>query len=297
MVLLLHGDFAEGWRKYEYRYAVAGHDPPHPGLCVIDPGRIAGKRVLVCGEQGFGDVLQFCRYAPLVAARGAEVWLLVDPGLQQLLREVPGVAGVVALAADAPACDLATSMMSLPLAFGTTLETVPAAVPYLRPPPDRLSLWRQRLGPPRLPRIGLAWWGSQHDAKRSIPIAQLAVLLQRPGVEFHSMQKEMLPDQRDWLERHTGVVLHRHDDFADTAALLSLMDLTITIDTAVAHAAGALARPLWLMLPHNAEWRWLLDREDTPWYPTARLFRQPRRGDWDAVVAAVKGALRDWNPA
>lgn len=296
LLLLLRGDYSEGWRQYENRYAVPGHEPPHSRLSLPDRGAVAGKRVLVCGEQGFGDVIQFARYVPLLADLGAEVWFQVEPALAPLLRELAGCAGVVAIGEPEPRQDLTVSVMSLPLVFGTTLETIPAAVPYLRAPADRLAKWRERLGRRRKPRIGIAWWGSQHLPKRSLPITALAPVLQQPEFEFHALQTEMPPEHRDRLRAHANIALHDDalGDFADTAALVSLMDLVVTIDTAAAHVAGALARPVWIMLRANPDWRWLLKREDSPWYPTARLFRQQRRDQWEPVVAAVAQALGDW---
>jgi hypothetical protein len=202
---------------------------------------------------------------------------------------------VIAPGEAEPPVDIVTPLLSLPLIFRTELATIPAEVPYLRPPAERLAAWQQRLGPPSRPRIGLAWWGSQHIAKRSLPIEILLPLLKLPGVEIHSLQKEVPPAHRDWLAKHPLVRDHSKElrDFADTAALISALDLVVSIDTSVAHLAGALAKPVWVMLQHRADWRWLLDREDSPWYPTARLFRQKRRGGWEGVVGEIVAALSD----
>jgi len=215
------------------------------------------------------------------------------------MRTLDGVERVIALDEPEPAADIVTPLLSLPLAFDTRLETVPAQVPYLHAPAGRLAAWQQRLGPRTAPRVGLCWWGSQHIPKRSLPIETLLPVLSIAGIEVHALQKEIPAAQRDWLDE-CGL-LHDHSgmlaDYADTAALIALLDLVVTIDTSVAHLAGALGKPVWIMLPHSADWRWLLGRNDSPWYPTARLFRQQRAGDWGCVVAEVAQALRDWAEA
>jgi hypothetical protein len=196
-----------------------------------------------------------------------------------------------------PPTDIVTPLLSMPLVFDTELDSVPADVPYLRAPAARLETWQQRLGPRTRPRIGLAWWGSQHIPKRSLSIETLLPVLSLPGIEFHGLQKELPTAQGDWLVTHPLVIDHSHElhDYADTAALISLLDLVITIDTSVAHLAGAMGKPVWIMLPYSADWRWLLDCDDSPWYPTARLFRQHLRGDWDGVVADVASEIVEWS--
>jgi tetratricopeptide (TPR) repeat protein len=293
LVLLALGQYAEGWEKYEFRYSVEGRTPPHKKARPLDLAEVPGKHVLICAEQGFGDTIQFARYAGMLARAGATVSLAVDPELKSLLQQTGDVAKVIAFGEEEPAFDLVTAFPSLPLAFHTELTSIPADTPYLRAPATQLAAWRKRLGGTRKPRIGICCWGSRHISHRSIPIAALAPVLKRTDVELHLLQKEISPSDRTWLAAHPAV--HEHSDaladFADTAALISHLDLVITIDTAVAHLAGALARPVWIMLQFSADWRWLIGRDDSPWYPTARLFRQPRRGDWDAVVAAVSQAL------
>jgi tetratricopeptide (TPR) repeat protein len=293
LTLLMLGDYAEGWRKYECRFLVQDHDAPREGAEVLDLDRIAGQRVLVFPEQGRGDMIQFARYLPLLAARGAHVLVETYADLKPLFQMVEGVAHVVTPEQPAPDHDRLTPLLSLPLAFGTSVQTIPSAVPYLRAPEPRVARWAAVLGPRRRPRIGVAWWGSQHIARRSMPIATLLQLLRVPGLEFHALQKEIpLPDQ-DWLAAHPLVTDHHAslDDFADTAALIAHMDLVISIDTSVAHLAGALGVPVWIMLPFSPDWRWLRDGEGSPWYPTARLFRQTWRGDWYPVVRRVADAL------
>ncbi len=293
LVLLLQGRYAEGWRKYEGRWGIADHDPPRADARVPELAEVAGKRVLLTAEQGHGDMIQFARYAPLLAAQGAQVTLQTYVELTALMQTLGGVERVVAVGQSEPLADIVTPLLSLPLVLGTRVDTVPARAPYLRAPSERLMVWQRRLGPRSLARVGLAWWGSQHIPKRSLPIETLLPVLLNPRTEVHALQKELPPAQRDWLAAHRLLTDHSAElnDYADTAALISLLDLVITIDTSVAHLAGALGVPVWIMLQHSADWRWLLDRDDSPWYPTARLFRQRRPGDWEGVVADVARAL------
>jgi tetratricopeptide (TPR) repeat protein len=286
LCLLLLGQFEEGWRAYEHRFDVPEHDTRPEGAIVLDPSRVAGKSVLILTEQGRGDMLQFIRYAPLLAERGASVLVQAYPDLLALLAAMQGVVAAVSTGEPRPEADLVTSVMSLPLAFGTH----PANVPYLRVPPDRGSL-----GSKTCPRIGVAWSGSVHSLERSaMPAEALAPLLALPGYEFHCLQKDVTDGDRMWLDSSCApVALHGPDlgDFADTAALIDQMDVIVTIDTAIVHLAGALAKPVYLLLPFNPDWRWMLGRQDSPWYPTARLFRQPSRGLWAPAVQSVIAAL------
>jgi len=296
LIRLLFGELDTGWKLYESRWHVADHDPLPDGATLPALAEMTGKRVLLLAEQGHGDMIQFMRYAPLLARRGVRVLLQTYRELASLTQEIEGLEAVVISGAPEPAVDFKTPLLSLPHLFGTTLDTIPAEVPYLRPPAERLARWEQRLGPRERPRIGIAWWGLQHIRKRSLPIETLLPLLSRPDVEFHSLQKEMPGSHRDWLAAHHVLTDHSAalEDFADTAALISGLDLVISIDTSVVHLAGALAKPTWVMLQHSADWRWLRERSDSPWYPTMRLFRQPQRGDWAGVVAGLAAALDDW---
>jgi len=295
--LLLAGDFENGWREYEWRWTLQDmaafkrrvNRPPWLGR-----EDIAGRTILLYSEQGHGDTIQFCRYIPLVAALGARVVLGLSPLLRDLVAAMPGVSQVIEHEAEAPQFDTHAPLLSLPHAFGTTLDTVPATVPYLTPPAGRLAAWRARLGRRTAPRIGLAWSGNaehKDDRNRSIPLALMARII-GPGARWYCLQKELRPD--DVHAFATGAIqflgpeLH---DFSDTAALTSLMDLVISVDTAVLHLAGALGRPAWGLLPFAPDWRWMLDRTDSPWYPTMRLFRQPAPGDWHTVIAQVRDAL------
>ena len=296
LALLGIGAWSEGWQRFEARFSVPD---VFPALDLPKDVRfwrgedIAGRTILLQAEQGFGDTIHCVRYAPLVAERGAKVVLRVQPELAKLAAEVRGVDTVLTSYDPAPAMDLICPLMSLPLAFGTEIATIPADVPYLKTPSPYRLLWQTLLGDRKRPRIGVAWRGQQHLPHRSMSLLHLAPLLQCADYEFHGLQKEMTEADREWLAATPLLIDHSAElrDFADTAAIAEEMDLVISIDTSVAHLAGALARPLWVMLPSSGDFRWLLDRDDSPWYPTARLFRQKRPGDWDQVVADVVRAL------
>jgi hypothetical protein len=301
LLRLLVGDFERGWPQYEWRWksrvlALRKRDFPQPARLGADA--IGGKTILLHGEQGLGDAIQFCRYAPLLAAKGARVIVEVDASLRELVSGLAGVSQCVAKGNALPRFDLHCTLLSLPLAFGTRLETIPAAIPYLHALPSAEANWQLRLGPATRPRIGLVWSGSPrnlHDTDRSIGLPALLPLLELPAT-FVSLQ-------RDVRAQDAPLLLERSDilpfggalgSFADTAALICSLDLVITVDTAVAHLAGALGRPVWILLPFIPDWRWLLDRTESPWYPTARLFRQTAGREWHDVVNRVREALRDW---
>ncbi|HSU06027.1 MAG TPA: tetratricopeptide repeat-containing glycosyltransferase family protein [Acetobacteraceae bacterium] len=297
LALLTLGRYAEGWPKYERRWELPGFrseaeaSSPLPRAPALH--ELVGKRVLLRAEQGRGDAIQFVRYASPVAKYAASVTLVVPADLLELMQTVPGVDAVIDDGASEPEHDIAAALMSLPLTFGTDIGTIPRDVPYLHAPAERVARWRQHLSPRTRPRVGLCWRGSQHISERSLPLGDLAPLLAAGHVEFHAVQTDIPAADRTLLQTQPGVMLHDGmlTDFADTAALLSLMDLVVTIDTGVAHLAGALARPTWIMLRRSPDWRWLLGRDDSPWYPTVRLFRQDRRGGWPPVLVAVRAAL------
>jgi ADP-heptose:LPS heptosyltransferase len=258
---------------------------------------IAGKTILIYQDEGLGDVIQYMRYIPMVAARGARILLLVDAPLIPLLSKMPGIAECIPMSTNRSVTfDTHCGISSLPLAFGTRLETIPAKVPYLpRPDEDRINAWEQRLGPRRKLRVGLAWSGNRRhvdNANRALPLRALLPLL---GCEatFMSLQKETSAEDQATLREQPDIVdLTAHlTDFTETAALMSCLDLIITVDTSMAHLAGALGRPTLIMLQHMPDWRWLLDRDDSPWYPTARLFRQTEPGNFTGVVERVLGEL------
>ncbi|HZB93031.1 MAG TPA: tetratricopeptide repeat protein, partial [Stellaceae bacterium] len=294
---LLCGDLEQGWAKYEWRWQADGAGarafsvPQWRGNADL-----AGKTILLHAEQGFGDTIQFCRYAPLVAQQGASVLLEAQPPLLPLLRTLAGPVQVVAQGETLPAFDLHSPLLSLPLAFGTTLDTIPASIPYLAASPDRIDKLAMLLPPPTSLRVGLVWSGNpahRNDRNRSMALERLAPLLAVPDIACVSLQRDLRADEAAALPRYPAVcpLGAALGDFADAAAIVASLDLVIAVDTAVAHLAGALGKRCWLLLPHLPDWRWLLDREDSPWYPTLRLFRQPAPGDWDSVIARVAGEL------
>jgi tetratricopeptide (TPR) repeat protein len=301
LVRLLLGDFERGWKKYEWRWKSENHK--HQRRDFVQPlwlgaERLAGRTILVHAEQGFGDTLQFMRYLPRLAARGAEVIFEVQPSLHRLLSGAKGASRVIARGEPLPRFDLHCPIMSLPLAFNTSLDTIPAEVPYLDAPIDRLHMWDARLPPSGKLRVAFAWAGNathERDQLRSIPLAMLQPLLNsNDAIEWISVQRDLRAGDHEILQsnphiRQLGLELA---DFSDTAAVLARADLVISVDTAVAHLAGALGRPVWLLLRYSPDFRWLLDRKDSPWYPSARLFRQDQIGQWDGVIADLATALQ-----
>ena len=304
LVRLTLGEFEAGWRKHEWRWSLPFWRPRLRGftqpawLGESDP---RGRVLLLHAEQGFGDTLQFCRYVPLVAATGARVVLEVQPALRTLLGQLPGVETLVARGDALPPFDAHCPLLSLPLAMGTRVFSIPPPLPRLQADPERAAAWAARLGPRRGLRVGVAWQGNtghDNDRNRSIPLARFTALLapacaDAPPVEFVSLHPQVPPRDRDLLPalpalRDVGDGLN---DFADTAALVAHLDLVIAVDTSVAHLAAAMGRPTWILLPHPADWRWMLDRDDSPWYPAVRLFRQTHADDWDAVLARVRATL------
>jgi TPR repeat/Glycosyltransferase family 9 (heptosyltransferase) len=295
--LLLRGEMATGWTEYEWRLKIPAlnrtqsiYEKPR---WVGDVG--GGRTLLIHAEQGLGDTLQFCRYAPLTVRRGFRVIMAVPPTLTRLMSSLPAVHRIVACDEPPPAFDLHCPMLSLPLALGTTLDTIPNGIPYLHADPARIAAWAQRLDgvANRGPRIGIAWAGSATlaaDRHRSLTPGRLAPLVGLPDVHFVSLQKGSPPHAdlplTDFMEEMA--------DFAETAALIANLDLVISVDTAVVHLAGALGKPVWLLDRFDPCWRWLLGRRDSPWYPTLRLYRQRQPGDWEAVLAEVARDLREF---
>jgi tetratricopeptide (TPR) repeat protein len=289
---LLAGDFAGGWENYEWRKR---HDRFARDFFTL-PGRewqgetLEGHTLLVQAEQGLGDTIQFARYLPLLAARGAHVVLACASPLIPLLASMPGLAAIVPQDAALPSYDFWVDQMSLPRLFGTSLDSIPAPDGYLRADPTRSAAW----GPahPR-PRVGIVWSGNpahHNDRRRSLPTTALAPLIAAPGVAWISLQKG--PRSLEITLQHGVPDLSRRlTDFAETAALIATLDLVIAADTSVAHLAGALGRPVWVMLPHAPDWRWMTGRRDSPWYSSMLLFRQDHPGDWDGVIAQIAGAL------
>jgi tetratricopeptide (TPR) repeat protein len=290
---LLRGDFGSGLPGYEWRWrrgdAEGFRNFTQPQWRGED---LNGRTILLHAEQGFGDTLQMVRYVPMVAARGGRVVLEAPDALLPLLADIEGITVLLGPGSALPGFDLHCPLMSLPLAFGTTLETIPGGVPYLRAPSRRVDAWRARLDNLPRPCVGLVWSGKpshKNDHNRSIPLAILAPVLRLPGLTFVSLQREYRDSDRTDLARWPNLRRFDHalNDFADTAALIAQIDLVVAVDTAAAHLAGAMGKPLWVLLSHIQDWRWLLSRADSPWYPTARLLRQPQIGDWDSVITKL----------
>jgi len=250
---------------------------------------------LLHAEQGFGDSIQFIRYLPMVAEKGGKIILEIPDGLAPLVVNAVNIDGIYRRGDKLPHFDVHCPLMSLPLTFSTTIDTIPASVPYLHAPGKRARVWRDRLADMGRPRIGLVWSGKpthKNDHNRSIALPRLKPLLSVAGTQFVSLQREYRASDLTALDQ---LPIRRLDDlltdFADTAAVIGELDLVIAVDTAVAHLAGAMAKPIWLLLPHIQDWRWLNGRNDSPWYPTAKLFRQPQIGDWGGAIAAMEKAL------
>jgi tetratricopeptide (TPR) repeat protein len=307
LLRLLLGDFERGWPDYEWRFRVGamsgalGRYGPRlwSGSGSGSEERLEGRRILLYGEQGFGDTIQFARYIEKVAALGADVTLEVQPQLAVLLRSqgLHGVSAVVEAGEAVPAAhDYHSPLMSLPRAFGTRLTSIPgAAVPYLRSDPMRVARWQERLGARTRPRIGLAWSGRAthwNDRNRTLSLAEWLAHLP-PGFQYVSLQKEVRETDRTTLRANPHImdVARELGDFADTAALCDCLDLIISVDSSVAHLGGALGKRTWILVPFNPDWRWLLGRDDSPWYPTATLYRQKGMGEWREVLERVGAEL------
>jgi tetratricopeptide (TPR) repeat protein len=307
MLLLMKGHFEAGWREYEWRWQTkkslsAKRTFRQPLWQGED---LSGKTILLHGEQGLGDVLQFIRYAPLVTARGGQMIIEAYAPLTRLLQTLAGAPQIVTPGAPLPRFDCHLPLMSLPHVMGTAIGTKPDAIPYLHATNTDKSIWRQKLSRLTKRKVGLVWSGNPRphdqranviDSRRSLKLSYLAPVLVTPGIDFISLQigdaaaqiEELAPALRP-LNPSADIT-----DFADTAGLIANLDLVISVDTSTAHLAGALGKPVWILSRFDGCWRWLLDREDSPWYPTARLFRQTTPGDWESVVDRVATSLRKW---
>lgn len=310
MALLALGRLREGFAAHEWRWATAEFASQRRQFTApqwrggnLDPGSLAGRTLFLHAEQGFGDTLHFVRYVPLLADKGATVILEVQPQLKALLSGIAGASAVIARGETVPSFDLHCPFMSLPHAFATELGTIPGHVPYLAGNPARIAQFSKRLAAAPGPKVGLVWAGDsrQHDPKanaidalRSISLAQLAPLAAIDTVTFVSLQKGAPAAQAQSPPSGMRLIdwTAELEDFADTAALIANLDLVVSVDTAVAHLAGALAKPVWILSRFAGCWRWLDGRDDSPWYPTARLFHQRAPGAWDEVIALVADALR-----
>ena len=292
--------FEQGFRQYEWRkkFDRLSLFRSFSQPLWLGEEDIEGKTLFIWWEQGFGDTIQFCRYANLAEARGAKVIMAVQPQLRRLLEQISPTIQIVNYNEVPTDFDYHCPMLSLPLAFRATLETIPAQQQYLKADEDLRRAWAARLPPKTKPIIGLVWRGgtlSKHDYKRSIELEQLVPIL-GPDSDWICLQNEVIEKERAVLRQLGRIAFFGDDlrDFSDTAALLDLMDLVVTVDTSVAHLAGAMGKPVWILLPYNPDWRWLLDRDDSPWYPSARLFRQNETRAWDDVIARVHVALREF---
>lgn len=294
---LTTGNFEQGWAEFEWRWKVAHmqsvkYDYSQPLWLGKEP--LLGKTILLHFEQGFGDTIQFCRYAKLAAAQGATVLLLVPAALKSLLVGLEGVSQVLVEDEPLPAFDYHCPLMSLPLAFSTRVDTIPATSTYIACDQGQVTRWQGKLGSKNRPRIGLVWAGNrahQNDLNRSIPPAVLRTLV-TDRAQWVSLQKEIRPADQILLGNNVDSFGADLEDFSDTAGLIANMDLVISVDTAVAHLAGAMGKPVWVLLPFSPDWRWMLERSDCPWYPSARLFRQTTMGDWNSVLSSVATELR-----
>jgi tetratricopeptide (TPR) repeat protein len=307
LVWLLQGRLAEAWPEYEARWK-APELPPRPFRePVWDGSPLAGKTILLHAEQGFGDTLQFIRYAPLVRERGGRVLVACQRPLVRLLTSgVAGIDRVVAQGDPLPAFQVHAPLLSLPRIFGTTFANVPANVPYIEPDPRLVETWRRELSVFRGMKVGIAWQGSlkyRWDRKRSVGLSRFESLARVPGVQLFSLQKGHGSEQLAQATSRFPVVdlAQRLDEsagpFMDTAAVMKCLDLVITSDTAIPHLAGSLGVPVWCAVSYMPDWRWLLGRDDSPWYPTMRLFRQKRLGEWDDVFERLAAALAQWRPS
>jgi tetratricopeptide (TPR) repeat protein len=301
LAILARGDFQQGWEEYEWRWKCKDFPPPRNfAQPQWDGCPLEGRTLLVHTDQGLGDGIQFIRYLPLAAQRGGRIILECHAELQRLFQTIAGRCQIVVRGQPLPAFDLHCPLLSLPRVFRTNLANIPKDVPYLHADVEGAKRWQQRLASHSpMVKVGLAWAGSpihKNDRDRSMKLARLAPLGQVPGARFFSLQKgEAAAEAKspppgmelvDWTQELK--------DFADTAALIDNLDLVIAVDTAVAHLAGAMGKPVWTLLPFASDWRWLLQRQDSPWYPSMRLFRQPCIGDWDSIIVRVVDTLALW---
>lgn len=300
-VLLRNGEFKAGWQEYEWRFRLDHARDVLPKIKAPQWNgmRLPHGRILLIGDQGYGDTIQFARYIPLVSERVAEVVLGCCQELLPLISQLPGIHSAFVRWEDIPGFSVFCPLSSLPYVFGTELATVPGTTPYLKADPQKVARWsgriRSAVGDTAF-KVGIAWAGRPshpNDRARTLRWSQLLPLTRIPGVALVALQKEIPASDRAEFPAGLGALDLSGElgDFGDTAAVIEACDLVVTIDSSAAHLAGALGKPVWLMLPWVPDWRWLLDREDSPWYPTLRLFRQPSRGDWTSTIARVAQEL------
>jgi len=301
LALLVKGQFEEGWNEHEWRFRRGKKSTIYPYDFTIplwDGSSFTGKCLFVHLEQGFGDTLQFIRYLPMVKARGGTVTFETLKPLLGILNGFPGIDKLVEISPDrshAESCDYYVPVMSLPMLFKTEIPTIPSNIPYLYADSEKVEQWKNRINRKGF-RIGIVWAGKpehENDGNRSCALEYFSALAGIPGVELYGLQKG---DAAREAETSIGMIKiinfdRELKDFSETAAAIENLDLVISVDTALAHLAGAMGKPVWTLLPYAPDWRWLLEREDSPWYPTMRLFRQPSRGDWGTVFDRVKDEL------
>ncbi len=296
---LLSGNFGEGWKGYEWRWklkgVMAGRQFSQP---LWDGSDMNGRTILLYAEQGFGDTLQFIRYAPLVAKRGAKVAVECQKELTALLGNVKGIERIIPHGEALPEFDVHYPLLSLPLIFNTTLQNLPAEIPYISADPSLVLRWGARIASNNGQfKIGLVWSGDpglKNDSSRSCSLDIFSPLAHSDHITFYSLQKGEASAQANNPPKDMKLIDYAEEikDFSDTAALIQNLDLVISVDTAVAHLAGAMGKPVWTLLPFVPDWRWMLNREDSPWYPTMRLFRQPAPGDWESVMNRIEEVLK-----
>ena len=299
--LLINGQFEEGWKEHEWRFMRGKRSTIYPhrfDIPLWDGSSFTGKRLFVHSEQGFGDTLQFIRYLPMVKRLGGTVIFEAFGPLLETMRGFPGIDKLVELSPDrrhVENCDYYVPLMTLPMLFSTDIPTIPSNIPYIFAAPEKAGQWKNRINEKGY-NIGIVWAGKpehENDGNRSCELAQFLPLARIPGVELYGLQKGGAARQAKTLDGMKTIINFDRElkDFSETAAAIENLDLVISIDTALVHLAGAMGKPVWTLLPHAPDWRWLLEREDSPWYPTMRLFRQPGRGDWGAVFDRVKDEL------
>jgi cytochrome c-type biogenesis protein CcmH/NrfG len=299
--LLAAGDFDPGWMEYEWRNLTEAGKATMPAMtsAAWNGMRIPNGRLLLVGDQGYGDTIQFARYIPMAAERCQELIVGCSAEMAPLLANIPGVARYCHRWTDVPGHAVHCRLSSLPYLFHTTLDSIPSGIPYIKADPGRIAYWRERLDASvsrGLKRIGLAWTGRPthpNDRRRSMALAQLAALGSAGAAAFVSLQKPVPARDIPSLALFPGMTDLSSDlvDFGETAALIENLDLVITVDTSMGHLAGAMDKPAWILIPKAADWRWLLEREDSPWYPTVRLFRQQKPGDWEGPLQRLRAAL------
>ena len=300
LVSLMLGNYQEGWKLYEWRKKTEElkeifYKLPQPEC--LETESIKGKRLLIYPEQGFGDFIQFVRYLPVVSSLKVDIILETPPQLFSLMTTIDAPVTLVRKGNPLPDFDAYCPIMSLPFIFKTDINDIPGKVPYLRPDMEKVSKWKAQLGESKKMRIGLVWSGAErhkNDHNRTMKLAQFAPLFELP-IEWHSLQKEYRSSDAEQLSLFSFIHQHQNQlvDFSDTAALIECMDLIISVDTSVAHLAGAMNKKVWILIPFIPDFRWMLDRNDSPWYPSATLFRQTKRNDWEGVIKQVRGCLKN----